>query len=291
MLLPTATIPMGIHIMTDEDRTGRGGDHIPFRRNGFAAMRFTSANEHGNADVTAPGYDDRQHTSGDILGIDTNADTIIDSLFVNLRYLARNAVINGNAAAMAAQGVKTPSFNFTYLAGQGNNDISISITDPVGYNQYRVAVRSTGIDWDSVYTFNTRLCTIPNLPQVNNIVSVAAVDNNSIESLFSIEQMGKLSITNTQLENNNIELLQNIPNPFDEKTMISVKVQQTFSYRNAHINIIDLQGKTIKQLPIVLKPGINEVIYEHGYNATGVYTYTLVIDGKPIQTNRMVFAN
>ncbi len=291
MLLPTATIPMGIHIMTDEDRTGRGGDHIPFRRNGFAAMRFTSANEHGNADVTAPGYDDRQHTSGDILGIDTNADTIIDSLFVNLRYLARNAVINGNAAAMAAQGVKTPSFNFTYLAGQGNNDISISITDPVGYNQYRVAVRSTGNDWDSVYTFNTRLCTIPNLPQVNNIVSVAAVDNNGIESLFSIEQMGKLSITNTQLENNNIELLQNIPNPFDEKTMISVKVQQTFSYRNAHINIIDLQGKTIKQLPIVLKPGINEVIYEHGYNATGVYTYTLVIDGKPIQTNRMVFAN
>ncbi|OSZ77960.1 hypothetical protein CAP35_06740 [Chitinophagaceae bacterium IBVUCB1] len=291
MLLPTAAIPMGIHIMTDEDRTGRGGDHIPFRRNGFAAMRFTSANEHGNADVTAAGYDDRQHTSDDILGVDTNGDTIIDSLFVNLRYLARNATINGNATAMAAQGVKTPSFNFTYLPSQGSNDISISITDAIGYGSYRVAVRSTGNDWDSVYTFSTKLCTIPNLPQTNNIVSIAAVDANGIESLFSGEQMGKLSVNNTLANDNNIELLQNIPNPFDEKTMISVRVQQAFTYSKAHISITDLQGRTIKQLPIQLKAGINEVIYEHGYNATGVYTYTLVVDGKPLQTNRMVFAN
>ena len=36
-------------IMTAEDRTGRGGDHIPFRQHGYTAMRFTSANENGNA--------------------------------------------------------------------------------------------------------------------------------------------------------------------------------------------------------------------------------------------------
>lgn len=291
MLLPAAVVPMGIHIMTDEDRTGRGGDHIPFRRNGFAAMRFTSANEHGDANVTAPGYDDRQHTSDDILGVDTNADTIIDSLFVNLNYLARNAVINGNAAAMAAQGVKTPTFNFTTIAGQQATDLSISITDPANYSKYRVAIRTTGNDWDSVYTFNTNKCTIANMPQANYIVSVAAVDNNNIESLFSAEQMGKLSVQNQTNTHRNIELLQNVPNPFDEKTMISVKVNSNIQYKEAYINITDIQGRIIKRLSVNLQPGINEVIYEHGYNATGTYGYTLVIDGKPIQTNRMVFAN
>ena len=67
--------PMMVTIMSAEDRTGRGSDHIPFRENGYTAMRFTSANEHGNADVSDPEYHDRQHTSEDILGIDTDGDT------------------------------------------------------------------------------------------------------------------------------------------------------------------------------------------------------------------------
>ena len=37
------SVPMLLSIMTAEDRTGRGGDHIPFRQKGFPAMRFTSA--------------------------------------------------------------------------------------------------------------------------------------------------------------------------------------------------------------------------------------------------------
>ena len=49
------SVPMQLTIMSGEDRVGRGGDHIPFRQDGFAAMRFCSANEHGNASVGA-GY-------------------------------------------------------------------------------------------------------------------------------------------------------------------------------------------------------------------------------------------
>ena len=72
-----------INIMTPEDRTGRGGDHIPFRQKGFAAaIRLTAANEHGNADVTNPNYTDRQHTSSDILGMDTNGDNLYWTRFL-----------------------------------------------------------------------------------------------------------------------------------------------------------------------------------------------------------------
>src|SRR5690606_26787008 len=77
-ILPFAAVPMTVTIMSAEDRTGRSGDHIPFRQNGYTAMRFTSAHEHGDAHVTQPGYDDRQHTSGDVLGVDTDHDSVID---------------------------------------------------------------------------------------------------------------------------------------------------------------------------------------------------------------------
>ena len=91
--------------MSPEDRTGRGGDHIPFREHGYSAIRFTAANEHGDASNDA-GYTDRQHTSEDILGIDTDQNGEIDSFFVDFNYLARNSAINATAASMAAIGVK-----------------------------------------------------------------------------------------------------------------------------------------------------------------------------------------
>lgn len=291
MLQATATVPMTINIMTDEDRTGRGGDHIPFRQRGYTAMRFTCANEHGDANVTAPGYSDRQHTSADILGVDINADMIIDTYYVNFNYLARNALINGNAAAMAAQGVKTPTFNFTN--GTGVNDMNISITDTKQYNKYRVAIRTVTNDWDSVYSFNgSHLCTITGLtPLTSYIVSVAAVDANGIESLFGAEQILKVGINKTNTPGNGIELMQNAPNPADEATMISVKVDKDIKAGSAFISIADITGKEVKRLPITLHQGINEVVYEHGFNMAGTYTYTLVIDGKKIEAKKMIFNN
>ncbi len=47
-LAANVEVPMQIQIMNQEDRTGRGGDHIPFREDGYNAIRFTSAVEHGN---------------------------------------------------------------------------------------------------------------------------------------------------------------------------------------------------------------------------------------------------
>ena len=103
-LVPVQTT---INIMSPEDRTGRGGDHIPFRQRGYRSIRFTSANEHGDGGPDDD-YTDRQHTVEDILGIDTDGDMVIDSFFVDFNYLSRNAIINGNAAAMAALGPIAP---------------------------------------------------------------------------------------------------------------------------------------------------------------------------------------
>ncbi|MEP6647165.1 MAG: M28 family peptidase [Saprospiraceae bacterium] len=290
MIKPTAKVPMQVSIMSPEDRTGRGSDHIPFREDGFAAMRFCSANEHGNGDVTNPDYHDRQHTSDDIIGVDTNGDGTVDSFYVDFNYLSRNAVINGTGAAMAALSPVTPSIS---SFGQDGDYLYIQIADPHDYNHYVVGLRIFTNDFDTLFYIMNSKSGAFKLPsrQFNIFVSAASIDGNGIESLFSEEKLVKLTGTNDPAADQKIELLQNKPNPFDESTIISFLVNEPFSIHHAKIVITDINGRTIKELPTNVKEGMNEVLFEHGYNATGTYLYSLFIDDNLIATKRMVFAN
>jgi hypothetical protein len=290
-LMPFVTVPMTVTVMSGEDRSGRGGDHIPFRQNGFASCRFTSANEHGDAS-NGPGYTDRQHTTDDVLGVDTDLDGTIDSFFVDFNYLSRNACINGAGASIAALGPKKPDFNIATIPGPG---IIIHVTQESNYSSYRVGVRSTTNDWDSVYTISGYYDTI--FPPVSNVyyVSIASVDENGLESLFSKEiviQNSQISVSELDQESvKPIELLQNRPNPFDEATIIGVLVNQEVNYKNAAIVVYDITGKKVENMKIDLKPGVNEAFYEHGYGKTGTFFYALIIDGKEISRKSMIFAN
>ena len=292
-ILPTAAVPMDIRLMSPEDRSGRGGDHIPFREHGYPAMRFTSANEHGDAS-NLPGYTDRQHTSEDILGVDTDGDQVIDSFFVQFNYLARNVVINGAAAAVAARNVPTPvSFTALRSSTGGAGLLDVDIDDPANVGIYRIALRSIALDWDTLYTMTgSTLGTFPAPPTGILYVSVAAVDDQGAESLFSGEKL--VFITGTEepeaAAEKNIELFQNRPNPFDEATWISFYVKKLPDYQQARILITDLQGKVIQQIPVNMSAGLNEVLYTHGYGVRGTFAYALQIDGQTVDARQMIFA-
>ncbi len=288
-VLDLVSVPMLITIMSAEDRTGRGGDHIPFREQGFAAMRFTSANEHGNADVSDVNYHDRQHTSEDVLGVDTDGDAVLDSFFVDFNYLSRNAVINGVAASMAAIGPVTPELQVV----RTSESVIVDIDDPLNYGHYRVFLRTFGHEFDTIFT---TLDTHYEFPKPSGIfyVSVASVDENGIESLFSREIFPSLVSVNGEPQQEDlpaVALLQNRPNPFDEATILSFLVNDGITYQEAVLTVSDLSGKVLWTKKLSFKPGMNEVLYEHGYNMTGVYAYSLVIDGKLVETRRMIFAN
>ncbi len=288
-ILPIATVPMGINIMTPEDRTGRGGDHIPFRGLNYPAMRFTAENEAGDADVASGSYTDRQHTSRDSIGIDINGDGIIDSFWVDFDYLARNAVINANAAGMMGIAPMTPDFT---LSTNGVNNLVVNITTHPEYLNYKIGVRTTTNDWDSVYQFTGSLTDTLIVPLANYIVSVSSVDSNGVESLFSEEKTANVTaVNNIVAAPKPIELLQNKPNPADEATMISVQINDKISYKDTYISIRDMNGKEVERTAITLNNGINEIMYWHGYNMAGTFIYTLVIDGKTIESKRMVFTN
>jgi len=291
-LLSLVSVPMMVTIMSAEDRTGRGGDHIPFRQNGFSAMRFTSANEHGDVSL-GTGYTDRQHTSDDILGEDTDGDNIIDSFFVDFNYLARNAVINGIGASMIAVG-PSPSDLLSVSAVTGSG-LEINISSSVSHPSYRVAIRTNNNDWDSVYTVSNLTDTIyPPAPPSGSpfFVSVASVDSLGIESLFSREILSiPVGIREFRQKDLPFKLLQNVPNPFDEVTTIGVYVNKKIAYQSAVIVVRDINGRVLKELPIDLDSEVSEVAYEHGYGQLGVFSYSLIVDGVEMGTEKMIFAN
>ncbi|MDB9701433.1 M28 family peptidase [Salibacteraceae bacterium] len=282
-------VPMALTIMSAEDRTGRGGDHIPFRQRGFAAMRFTSANEHGDGNPSQTGYHDRQHTSDDILGEDTNNDGTIDKWYVDFNYLARNAAINANAAVMLGQNVCAPA---GIAITQTDWKTLHAVVEDGGcdYEQIALGVRSETNDWDTVI-YSAELETSFDIePGHTYFVSAALVDDHGVESLFTQEDYKKVVGVDEVLEHQTgIELLQNRPNPFDEATSIAFIIHEMPSEPMAQIQIRDLGGAIVFEQNVEVKLGVNEIIYDHGYGKTGTFLYSLLIDREPIDTKKMVF--
>lgn len=284
MLRPLVQVPMSINIMTGEDRVGRGGDHIPFRINGFKAIRMTSANEHGDGSPNS-NYSDRQHTSSDSLGVDLDNNGTLDSFFVDFNYLARNARINAVAMGMAATGPPSPA-NFTATAVPGG--IAVDIQAGAAFPTYRMAIRTVDNDWDSVYTFSNPIDTAWGLSGTV-VLSVAVVDSEGVESLFSFETNVSVPLSSGEaVPLKGLHLLPNRPNPFDEQTTIGVKVDSPVAFQEAFILITDLQGRHVKQIPLTLEADINEVNFHHGFHASGTYIYSLVVDGVTVDSRRMV---
>ena len=299
-------VPMQVSVMAAEDRTGRGGDHIPFRQRGFSAIRFTSANEHGNAS-NGPGYTDRQHTSGDVLGADTNGDGEVDSFYVDFHYLGRNALINANAAVMAAYAPPPPSDVFVVGSYTPNNGSTITAFFEVSTwtpeSEVRIMVRTALTEFD---TMTAELSSGPNhwiggVPSANvYFISACAVrtmpDGQKLESLFSEEKMvlaGQIGLEEHAFEDAipSFQLLQNRPNPFDESTWIGVHVAENQPPTKGEIRVTDLQGRLLEIIHIPLEPGLNEVLYDHGYGQVGTYTYSLFVGGECVGTKQMIFAN
>ncbi|MEO5594129.1 MAG: M28 family peptidase [Chitinophagaceae bacterium] len=293
------SVATNIQIMSAEDRTGRGGDHQPFSAYGYTSVRFTAANENGDASGGG-GYIDRQHSVRDSLGKDLDSDGIEDSLYVSQYYLARNTLINGNAMAMAALSPDTINLTTSVVT---SNKIRVQFNSGTTYPAYRVAVRCLNDDWDSVFTVTGKTVDTIKVPYGSNatfFISAASVDNNNLESFFSTEYSLSLQQVTLALRESparrsraeeiyGIKLLQNQPNPFDENTRITIVSGTDLFIDRTWVVISQQDGRIVKRIKVALKKGINEVPYNHGYGASGSCIYSLIIDGLPVQSKKMIF--
>ncbi|MBS1774431.1 MAG: hypothetical protein JST82_16355 [Bacteroidetes bacterium] len=48
-------------------------------------------------------------------------------------------------------------------------------------------------------------------------------------------------------------------------------------------------ARLVQPYQLILKKGIDEVVYSHGYYMSGTYFYSLVVDDKKIDSGKMVF--
>jgi hypothetical protein len=80
-------------------------------------------------------------------------------------------------------------------------------------------------------------------------------------------------------------LAQNAPNPFTERTQIQYYLPETTS--NANLYIYDMQGNQIKQYAINAT-GNGSITIHGGELEPGMYMYSLIADGREVDTKRMI---
>ncbi|MGD0711732.1 MAG: tail fiber domain-containing protein [Bacteroidales bacterium] len=98
----------------------------------------------------------------------------------------------------------------------------------------------------------------------------------------------KTGINNTSNSDATPVLYQNNPNPFSQQTQIKCFIPENSMV--SAIYIYDMQGTQIKKIPINGKNSQNIVIQGSELKA-GMYMYSLIIDGKVIDTKKMVLTD
>ena len=54
--------------------------------------------------------------------------------------------------------------------------------------------------------------------------------------------------------------------------------------------ITSIDGSVISRIQVSLQKGVNQVLYNHGYGVAGIYICSLLVDGLPVQSTKMIFA-
>lgn len=284
LINPFLAVPMTINIMLGEDRTGRGGDHTPFRQKGYTAVRIISANEHGNGTGTAP---DRNHTTRDVLGKDLNGDGILDSLYVNPGYLARNTILNGVVTGLLASAPEKlsaslesrPSGAVVNLpAGYGHADRLL-----VGIRKYK----SKSLEFDTTFLLPASERFEVGLDSgQKNYISVAPVVNGA-PGLFSDEYEMNLTDVEVQEHNTGFRLYQNYPNPWSEGTTIRINAPENYWYKPAILQVRDLIGRIVHEQKIIIDGEEIQIPLKAKDLNPGLFTYTVISTGKASQSALM----
>jgi Chaperone of endosialidase len=106
-----------------------------------------------------------------------------------------------------------------------------------------------------------------------------------------VQSMVNSGNTNPNIQNielsdkNSIVLNQNVPNPFAESTVIEYSIPIDFS--KAQLIFSTTNGTVIKSMDIFTKGKGTLNVFADDLS-TGIYTYTLVVDGRTIETKKMM---
>jgi len=113
---------------------------------------------------------------------------------------------------------------------------------------------------------------------------IKKLKNEKKESNLKSIQVNELNSSSEQSANEAV-LYQNNPNPFNESTTIHYLVPNASG--SAMLYIFTMQGNLYKSIPLYDK-GNSSIKINGGELQAGMYIYTLVVDGKEIDSKRMI---
>ena len=109
---------------------------------------------------------------------------------------------------------------------------------------------------------------------------------NTIARCFETSKIEVDAEENFELETVDYKL-QNYPNPFNPSTTISFDIIDANSF--VTVEIYNVKGQIVKQLGIAnYELGVNQVIWNAESFSSGIYFYKLVVDGKLVDTKKMI---
>jgi len=108
-----------------------------------------------------------------------------------------------------------------------------------------------------------------------------------ITDQLSQKSSGTTGINSINPIETGFQMSQNEPNPFTHETVVKYTLPETIS--NAFMAVYDLTGKQISTFPINLK-GSSSITITSEKLAAGIYIYSIVADGKVVDSKRMIVA-
>ena len=164
-------IPGGLDVVIDRrpDRFGRGGDHEPFLKRGYPAVRFSVGAENWDAQ-----HQDLRTEKGVIYG-----DTLDRMDFA---YLAKVTAINAATIARLAAAPAAPAT--VTLSGDLSRDTQVRWTPVPGAAGYRIRWRANDAqDWTQARDATGDSATLRQVPVDDTFIAVSALAADGSESL------------------------------------------------------------------------------------------------------------
>ena len=113
---------------------------------------------------------------------------------------------------------------------------------------------------------------------------IAEIEENCCNQTKSLKS-GLLENSETDSEVNETKLYQNAPNPFNVQTTIRFEIPKVV--QNAQLHICNMTGTHLKTIQVNQRGPESVIINANEFNA-GMYLYSLVCDGKIVDTKQML---
>ncbi|MFL5754049.1 MAG: tail fiber domain-containing protein [Bacteroidia bacterium] len=241
-----------------------------------------------NGDVTRTGSD---NFTSDAM-FKTNLDSISDALSIINSLKPRK--FNYDTA-------NTYGINFSSKKQYGfvAQDVQTVLPELIGSATHPATRDSAGNVISPAVTYKTlnyqafTAITIKALQEQQNTIDSMKVMMSQMASLLNSCCSNNTKTSNSSLTNIDVELSdkdaitlsQNAPNPFAEHTLIQYNIPENRGY--AQIIFTDLKGQIIKVVDIKTK-GRGQLNVFASDLSSGIYTYSLYVDGKLFETKKML---